>query len=30
MNFKDYHQLMRDKQLRSNPMAEEHLAAAMV
>ena len=30
MNFKDYHQLMSDKQLRSNPMAEEHLAAAMV
>ena len=30
MNFKDYHQLMHDKKLKSNPIAEEYLANAMV
>ena len=30
MNFNDYHQIMYDRKLRSNPMAEEYLASAMV
>ncbi|NCB66594.1 MAG: hypothetical protein EOM48_10590 [Bacilli bacterium] len=30
MNFDDYHQIMHDRKSKSNPMAEEHLAAAMV
>lgn len=30
MNFDDYHHIMRDRKLKSNPMAEGYLAEAMV